>query len=212
MLDEKRYKRVRLLVRELNKARRVQSKKIDILCNDMVSAHGEFVGQLISLEFMSNFYKGLLGCTDLTAVLAAGIKLVGEAVSRSNVAIFLLESEGFELHLSDGEVPIDVHNRSFAGYFTTEAVRNICAKGQICRLEDMFELGLVDKARDLGDLSAVAMPLKRVGPAMGFILIYGGIDQKPTKGELQRIASIMGGLCTAIESCQKRTRVSDIKS
>lgn len=210
-MDEKRYKRVRLLVRELNKARRVQSKKIDILCNDMVSVHGDFVGQLMSLEFMSSFYRGLLGCTDLTAVLDAGVKMIGDGVSRSNVAIFLLESEGFELHLSDGEVPIEVHDRSFAGYFTAEVVRNICAKGQICRLEDMFEAGLTDKATQLGEISAVAMPLKRVGPSMGFILIYGELDKKPKKEELQRIASITPGLCAAIESCQRRQRVSSVQ-
>lgn len=211
-MDEKRYKRVRLLVRELNKARRFQSKKIDILCNDMVSAYGDFVERLRSLEFMSIFYKALLGCSDLTSVLDTGAKLIGEAAGKSNVAIFLLESEGFELHLSDGEEPIEVHKRSFAGCFTTEVVRNICAKGQMCRLEDMFKLGLADKTRELGNLSAVAIPLKRFGPAVGFILIYGDKDQKLTNDKFAIISAITPGLCSAIESLKKVQTTTDVKS
>ena len=50
-MNETRNKRVRSLVRKLNKVRKDQTKQIDILCNDMVSAHGDFVKQLKELTF-----------------------------------------------------------------------------------------------------------------------------------------------------------------
>ena len=210
-LDTTRYKRVRQLVRAANKKRRLQAKQIDILCNDMVDVHGDFVRRLMSLEFVATFYRGLLGCNDLTSVLDIAANLISDGVRDSNVAIFLLESDGFELHMTDDDGPIEVQGRSLEGSFTAEAVKNISATGRICTLGEMFELGLsLEKAGDLSELSAVAVPLRRLGPTLGFILVSRRGQCKLTPGEVEKISAITSGLCSAIDSMQNTQKTSGL--
>ncbi|GAH10763.1 unnamed protein product, partial [marine sediment metagenome] len=42
-MDYKRYKRLRLLVSKVNKQRKKQAQKIDILCNDFIAAQKDFI-------------------------------------------------------------------------------------------------------------------------------------------------------------------------
>lgn len=210
-MDRTRYKRVRRLIRGLNQSRRIQARKIDILCNDMVNAHGEFAAQVTSLKFVADFYEALLGKHDLTGVLAAAANRISDAASSANVAIFLLESDGFELYMTDEERPIEVHAASFEGCFTTDIVRSISAAGRICTLEDMFDYGLVlENADNMPQLSAAGIPLRPLGPAMGFILIYRSAEHKLTAAEVQRVATVTPGLCRAIDSIQTKHRTSQV--
>jgi hypothetical protein len=170
----------------------------------MVDVHGDFVRRLRSLEFIASFYRGLLGCNDLTSVLDIAANLISDSMSDSNVAIFFLESDHFELYMTDGDGPIEVQGRSLEGCFTAEAVKNISATGRVCTLGEMFELGLsLEKAGDLSELSAVAVPLRRLGPTLGFILVSRRGQYKVTPGEVAKISAITPGLCRAIDSMQK---------
>src|SRR5204862_6571126 len=57
---EARLDRLRAAVKKLNEARRVVSKKVDLLCNDLVSADGELSRQLEDVRTQENF-RTLLG-------------------------------------------------------------------------------------------------------------------------------------------------------
>ncbi|MHC4215473.1 MAG: hypothetical protein ACYSWP_19095, partial [Planctomycetota bacterium] len=68
-MSKQQNKRALLAIRKLKRARDEQAGKIDILCNDIVSAHGDFVRQLDNLGFGVKFYESLLGESDTSGIL-----------------------------------------------------------------------------------------------------------------------------------------------
>lgn len=204
-MDNQDSKRTRQLISKLNKIRHTQDRKIDILCNDMVSAHRDFVRQLSNLNFTVDFYDSILGQNDLGSLLNTVAEQIKEYVTDCNVAIFLLESEGFELHIVDQDHPIDIDAESLESYFTPEVVRNICRSNRINLLKDMFEMGLVGNVSDLSRISAAAVPLGRFGSGIGFILIYRSVEKPLEAKDIAKLTTIQSGLCKTIESCQALT-------
>src|SRR5204862_7437690 len=61
---EKRLDRLRDAVRRLNISRRMVSKKVDLLCNDLVSAYGDLSKQFDEVRYQESFRKVLDEATD----------------------------------------------------------------------------------------------------------------------------------------------------
>ena len=200
-------KRARSLIRRLNRIRHKQAKQIDILCNDMISVHRDIVKQLKSLNFSVDFYESLLGQNDLTSLLNTSAELIRHYITNSNVAVFLLDCEGFELHMVDEESPIEIDTGRLESFFTSEVVENICRSNRVCSLDDIFEMGFVGNLSDLSRISAAVIPLGSFGVGIGFILLYRSAENKITSDELQRLTTITPGLCRAIESCRLLSQI-----
>jgi hypothetical protein len=209
-LDSVRYQRVRQVVRGLNRARRVQAKKIDILCNDMVSAHRDFIERLKPLTFSVQFYEAILGCGDLNVLVERVGAMIGTAAPEASVAIFLLSGEGYELHISGENRPIEVDAGSFEGCFTAHLVARLSGCGRICMLEDMLGMGLRSDLAGLEGLSAASVPLSNFGRVFGFILLYRTADKGLTGGELAKVSAIVPGLSSAINGIQTAARPTHI--
>jgi len=201
-LNKQRNTRRRMLIRRLNNIRHEHAKKIDILCNDMVSAHGEFINQLNTLKFSVDFYESIVGWKDLSSLLNIASELIKKNVPNINISIFLLGPESFELHMADKDNPIEINSDGIESCFTLELVRNICRSNSIYSLDDMLEMGLCGDSAVLGKMSAAAVPLGRFGDDVGFILIYRNGKHEISFGDIQRISGITGGLCKAIKACQ----------
>jgi len=202
-VDEKqRHRRLRLLVSELNKERKKQAKKIDILCNDLIAAQREFIKRLGTISFTANFYEAIVGITELSTLILTADKLIKNESPDSNVAFFLRQAENFELHMFESEKPITLEKQDLENCFTAELVSNICKSNKICTLDDMFAMGLQGKLTALNKISAVTIPLGELGSSLGFILIYRSSQNKLTSDELTNIVAIAPGLSRAIQSCQ----------
>jgi len=202
-VDEKqRHRRLRLLVSELNKERKKQAKKIDILCNDLIAAQREFIKRLGTISFTANFYEAVVGITELSTLILTASKLIKNESPDSNVAFFLRQAENFELHMFESEKPITLEKQDLENCFTAELVSNICKSNKICTLDDMFAMGLQGKLTALNKISAVTIPLGELGSSLGFILIYRSSQNKLTSDELTNITAITPGLSRAIQSCQ----------
>jgi len=202
-VDEKqRHRRLRLLVSELNKERKKQAKKIDILCNDLIAAQREFIKRLGTISFTANFYEAIVGITELSTLILTADKLIKNESPDSNVAFFLRQAENFELHMFESEKPITLEKQDLENCFTAELVSNICKSNKICTLDDMFAMGLQGKLTALNKISAVTIPLGELGSSLGFILIYRSSQNKLTTDELNNITAIAPGLSRAIQSCQ----------
>jgi len=87
---KQRYRRLRLLISKLNKERRKQAQKIDILCNDFISAHRDFIKRLNTINFTANFYEAIVGTTGLSGLLYAAGKLIKDEIPDSKAVFFLL--------------------------------------------------------------------------------------------------------------------------
>ena len=207
-MTKRHDKRLKKLAHDLNQVRHEQAKKIDILCNDMVSAHADFIKQLQTLTFGISFYESIIGHADLGSLLDAATELICQTVRDANVAVFLLETGSFELHMADDH-PIDFDADQIESCFTPDIVHNISRANRICSLDDLYEIGLQGNISMLSKLSIAAIPIGRYSSPAGFILIYRGAENKLTAEELQKVNAVTPGLCSAIHStCHAKKTVS----
>ena len=209
MDDKRRHRRLRLLISELNKERKKQAKKIDILCNDLSAAQRGFIKRLDTIGFTANFYKAIVGMTDLSTLIFTAGKLIKDETPNSNVAFFLRQADSFELHMFESDQPITLEKRHLENCFTAELVNNICESNKICTVDDMFAMGLQGKLTVLNKISAVTIPLGQLGSSLGFMLIYRSSQNKLTADELKNITAITPGLSRAIQSCRVLLRPAD---
>ncbi len=192
---KQRHRRLRLLIRKLNKERKKQAQKIDILCNDFISAQRDFIKRLNTINFTANFYEAITGITDLNGLLYVVGKLIKDEVPDSNVAFFLLQADSFELYMTSMSsvesfqsnqplvpvvtqvqaitlekqhlpVPV-VAQAQVENCFTPELVDNICKSNKLCTLDDMFAMGLQGNLIRLSKISAITVPLRRFARTCG---------------------------------------------
>ncbi len=210
LVDHKqRHKSLRLLISKVNKERKKQAKKIDILCNDLIAAQRDFIKRLNTISFTASFYESIIGTTDLSTLFYTAGKLIKDEIPDANIAFFLRQAESFELHLFESDQPITLEQQRLENCFTPELVDNICKSNKICTLEDMFAMGLQGNLTRLNKISAVTVPLGQFGSSLGFILIYRSSQNKLTAAELNHISAIAPGLSQAIQSCQVLSNSAD---
>jgi hypothetical protein len=204
-----RQKRVRMLVGKLNRARKSQAKKIDLLCNDIIGAQWGFIKRLDVISFTANFYKTIVGITELDNLLYTADNLIKEEIEDVNVAFFLRQAESFKLHMFESNQPIAIDPQHLENCFTSELVDNICESNKVCTLENLFEMGLQGNPAMLSKISAGVIPLDHLGSSLGFILIYRPSENKLTTEQIARITAITPGLSRAISTCQTFLQTAD---
>ncbi len=202
MDHKQRHKRLRLLVSRVNKERKKQAQKIDIVCNDLIAAQREFIKRLNTISFAANFYESILGTTDLNGLFCTAGKLIKGEMPDASVAFFLRQQDNFKLHMFESDQPIDLEKQRFENCFTPELVDNICKSNKVCTLEEMLAIGLQGNPASLNKISAVTIPLGRPGSSVGFILIYRPLENELTAAEVNHIAVIASGLSRAVISCR----------
>jgi len=208
--DEKRNKRLRLLISRLNKERKKQAKQIDILCNDFVSAQKDFVKALKTIGFAADFYEAIAGLTELNELLCTAGNLIKDQIPDANVTFFLLapnnaegpQHDNFELHIFESDQTIDLEDRRIENFFTAELVGNIAKSNRICAIEDMLAMGLAGSPACLEKISTAAIPLSTPASSMGFVLIYRSSRNQLTADELKAVSQIAPGLARSIASCR----------
>ena len=210
MKDEIRNTRLRLLIRRFNKQRKQQAKQIDILCNDIMAAHKDFLKAMKVIGFAADFYNAIIGITDLSELLCTAGSYIQKHTPDAHIAFFLLaqtsiegmQPDNFELHVFENDQPIALDDRRVENFFSTELVVNISKSNQICTIEDMLEMGLQCSPAFLEKISAAAIPLSTTSSSAGFILIYRSSRNPLTADELKAVAQVTPGLGRSIASCR----------
>jgi len=199
---KQRHKRLRLLIGKLNKERKRQAKKIDILCNDLIAAQRDFIKRLNTISFTADFCESIIGRGDLNMLLYTASTLIKEKIANANVSFFLRQAESFELHMFKSDQPIAFEKQRMENWFSAEVMDNICKSNRLCTVDDMFAMGLQGNLTRLNKISAVTIPLGLFGSSLGFILIYRTSKNKLTADEINDIRAVTCGLSRAIASCQ----------
>jgi len=207
--DQQRRTRLRMLIKNLNKERKKQAKKIDILCNDFIAAQRDFIKRLNAVSFAASFYESIIGATDLSSLLYAAVRLIKEEIDDASVTFFLRRADNFELHIFESAKPITLEKQHLENSFDPELMDTICKSNKLCTLDDMFAMGLQGNLIDLNKISAVTVPLGLVGSSLGFILIYRSSENKITADKLNNIWAATSGLSRAIRSCQELVHPAD---
>ena len=108
-MDISQDKRSRQVIKKLNAHRRKQAQQIDILCNDMVAAHTQFVRQVRKLTFAVNFYELTAGKITLSSLLETAAEVISEYVAQADISFILVEPDGgFSLHMNNDDEPIEI--------------------------------------------------------------------------------------------------------
>ncbi len=209
MNDEKRNKRLRLLISRLNKERKIRARQIDILCNDFVSAQRDFIKALNVISFSADFYEAVAGLNDINELLCTAGRLAQDQIPGANIAFFLqrggnceYRQTSFEMHIFESDRPIDLEERRIENFFTAELVDNIVRSNRVCTVDDMVAMGLQCSPAGLEKISAAALPLSNSSGSPGFILIYRCSQSPLTSDEINCIAQVTPGLARSIISCR----------
>ena len=201
--DKRRHERLRLLLKGLNKKQKKQAKQIDILCNDLISAHRDFIEKLDLISFTAGFYELIMGANELDVLLCDAGKLIGQKVEDTNIAFFLRQYGNFELHVFESDKPITMERQELEACFTPELVCGICAVNKVCTLEDMFAMGLQGNLTKLNGISAATIPLGQAGTSFGFILLCRSSQREFKPEELGIISAVSPGLSRSILACRQ---------
>lgn len=200
MKDSERNKRVRMMVSELNKARKKQAVQIDILCNDFISAQRQFVGKLGQMCFVSQFYELLIGKTELSELIAEVIEFVSNQLADVDTVVFVKGAESFDLHAQDNS-NTGFERDQIDRYFTTDILESICGSNKVWDIEDMFGAGLEGNLKKLRDCSIAAIPIGDMGSAVGVIVLFGEEGKKFVQDDIEKLSAVMPGLSKAVETC-----------
>lgn len=197
------------MIKKLNRDRKKQNQKIDILCNDLIKAQRTFIKRLGIINFVANFYESIVGTTDMNKLLQTAVEFFRAENADVNITFFLRQEENVELFLFESGRPIPIDKQYVESCFTPELMDNITKSNKVCSLDDMFAMGLQGNPNELNKISAVTIPLGLFGSSLGFILFYRSSEDKITSDEIGRISAVISGLSQAITSCQTLSRAAD---
>jgi hypothetical protein len=202
MSQTDRQKRLRLLVRQLNRRRKQQASQIDILCHDLIAAQRTFIDRLHGISFAAEFYQALLGSTDLNDLLERAGRVLRQELRGAGVGFFLRQSDGCELHTAPPEDEWPAEALRPEECLSPQLIDNICKSNRLCVLEDLFEMGLDSARKELNRFSLATLPLSDLGRSLGFAFLYRRLPQALTVGELQRVRPVLCGLSQAIRAAR----------
>ena len=202
MSQTERYKRLRLLIKRVNQQHKQQANKIDILCHDLIGAQRSFIHRLQDVSFAAEFYRSLLGCTDINGVLARAGRSIRQELPGIAVTFFLRQPDGCELHACPGEESLPGDPQGPHECFDPDLVEDICKHNRPCTLEDILALNVTGDLRPLSRFSLVTLPLSDLGRSLGFVLIYCVRPQVLTMADVRRIGPVMRGLVQAVRAAR----------
>jgi hypothetical protein len=198
----RRNQRALRTIRNLRLRQKKYAQKIDILCHDIVGAHGEFIEKLNNLTFSLQFHEALLGATDVCGILESATEFLRHNLQNTSAAVFIIEPKGFDIHFAGASEQFSIEKSRFEKWFTPQVVYEISHSRQVCTLEQMLAIGLEAPPTAIKHLTAAAVPLGQIGKAMGFVLLYRSSDKPFSSQELSKSASAMPALRIAIERIQ----------
>ncbi|MDB5293087.1 MAG: two component, sigma54 specific, transcriptional regulator, Fis family [Phycisphaerales bacterium] len=92
--QERRFARLKVAVKRLNESRRTISRKVDLLCNDLITAYGDLSKQLDGVRTQEGFRKFIENAKDLEQLLCHAMDWMLRQLGYANVAVFLAGEDG----------------------------------------------------------------------------------------------------------------------
>jgi len=211
-LKEERNSKLRQLIRKLNNIRRIQKQKIDILCNDIIAAHGTFINHLKSFRFAADFYENLLGATNLDSLAGSAGAFFAENIADCSIAIIFTAGDALHQQQSEASAP-QIHFYSkdsrledipshIGPVLTAKMVEAVCQNSKVCSADDLCKMGFFAGPAVLKRISLAAIGLNNTGPALGMILLYRCADSPLCDSELSLVSSVVKGLAKAVKALQ----------
>jgi hypothetical protein len=201
-LKEERNIRLRQLVRKLNRVKRSQKKQIDILCNDILTEHANFLDHLKNFQFAADFYENILGINSPEQLA----KTIGEYftanLSDINMSIVFMSQGKPQIYMYTIDSELEAIPSQIGPDISLRMVQLVCQSGRICTADQLCEMGFFATPAVLKKISLAAIGLNKAGPSLGMLILYRSAARPLQKSELSRIASVTPGLATALKNMQ----------
>ncbi len=201
MKDSKRNSRIRLLVRHLNRQRKKQAAQIDLLCNDIIASHNDFLDTVRTLTFAGKFYESLIDVHDLDSLFCTCASVIKKQIPDVNLTFFLSQQANFQLYAFDCNTNGTDEARRLEQYFTSELVESIIKVNRPCNLDGLLQMGLQVSPAVLKDSSVITVPIAANELVAGFILLYKLSGQSFDQRQIKLICAVRRGLSRAIRTC-----------
>lgn len=200
LLEERRNSKIRQLVRKLNGIRRIQKQQIDVLCNDIITAHGVFINHLKSFRFAADFYENLLDATNLDMLAESAGEFFAENIEDCSVAVIFTVSDAPEIHFYSKDPRLEDIPPHISPQLTLKMVESVCQSSRICSTDELCQMGFFAGPAVLKRISLAAIGLNNTGPSLGMILLYRSADRPFCDSELSQVASVAKGLARAAKA------------
>jgi hypothetical protein len=201
MKDSKRNSRIRLLVKRLNHQRKKQATQIDLLCNDIITAHSDFLDTVRTLTFAGEFYESLIGVSDLNNLFCSCASMIKKQIPDVNLAFFLSQQGSFQLYAFDCNTNGTDEAHRLEQYFTNELVESITRANHLCNMNELLQMGLQVSPAILKGSSAMTIPITANGPVAGFVLLYKPSGRNFDRRQIKLFCAVRRGLGKAIRTC-----------
>ena len=201
MKDSKRNSRIRLLVKRLNHQRKKQATQIDLLCNDIITAHKDFLDAVRTSTFAAEFYESLIGVGDLDNLFYTSACTIKKQIPDVNITFFLSQPESFQLYAFDCSTSQTDEEHRLEQYFTAQLVRSVAGANRPCDLNELLQMGLHVSPAVLKNSSAITVPIAANEPAAAFMLIYKSSPQTLDLRQVAMVCAVTRGLAQAIRAC-----------
>ncbi len=190
-----RIDRLREAVRKLNHARKVVSKKVDLLCQDLIKSYTDLNRQMESVRVAESFRSTINQAKDLEQLLCHAMDWLLRQIGYSNVAIWLATETGqmqlgaYMKYTVPGD---DVIADALLKQIVPAALRDGFAAIDSAQLQE--ECGDALPAA-LADQEFVAINCTYLGESLATMVLFRGEESPFTDtdaGVLQAIAPIFG--------------------
>jgi FixJ family two-component response regulator len=169
---EKRLARLREAVHKLNQSRKLVSKKVDLLCNDLISAYGELAKQFDGVRTQEGFRAYLEQAKDLEQLLCHSMDWILRQIGYCNVAIWLA-ADNSEFHLGaymkytiPGEPPL-------AEAMSQGLVPQVMRGGFVHLMPEEAEVALSDEElKYLGGQEVLAASSTYLGEPLAAVVLF----------------------------------------
>ena len=195
-----RKKRVRLMVKTLNKDRKKQAKQIDLLCHDLIDAQRAFIQRLENIGFAAGLYKSLLGVQTTEQVLQILVNEVQSLLPSMDVNLVLRQEAGCKIYplettTRDEGHPVDV--------FDGALVDVVCRANKICHLDDLLGMGLSISPQKASRTQMTTVPMPQGGRCVGLIVLTSPANVTVPPNLIDQIALVVSGISQAVLSTEK---------
>jgi hypothetical protein len=209
-LEAQKNSKIRQLVRKLNRIRRTQKQQIDILCNDILAAHGDFINHLNNFRFTADFYENLLEATNLDSLAASAGEFLAENIEGCSVAIIFTASDVPQISFYSKDPHLEDIGSYINPQLTAKMVEAVCQNSRICLSDELCGMGFFASPAVLKRISLAAIGLNNTGPALGMILLYRSADKPLSNSELLHVSSVVKGLARAVKALQSADRCDSL--
>ena len=203
MIQENRSKRVRLMVKALNKDRKKQARQIDLLCHDLVDAQRAFVKRLETIGFAAGLYKLFLGVQDTEQVLRILVNEVQSQLPSMDVNFVFRQADGCKIYPLETTTRDEGHPVDAIDGALSDA---ICKANKACDLDDLLGMGLAISPQKASRIQMTTLPLPQGGRSLGFIVLTSPATTKVPAHLIEQITLVGSGISQAVLATEKMNR------